>query len=52
MLVGDVIISRDNLVTNGERKTSSRTEILSKIRLSKRLCRGAMSRELDHDRYI
>ena len=49
-LVGDVIISRDSLVTNGEKETSLVTEILSKTRSSKRLCRGAMSRELDHHR--
>ena len=49
-LVGDVIISRDSLVTNGEKETSLVTEILSKTRSSKRLCRGARSRELDHHR--
>ena len=49
-MVGDAMISRDTLVTNGERETSSMTEILSKTRSSKRLCRGAMSWEFDHDR--
>ena len=49
-LVGDVIISCDRLVTNGERETFATSEFLSKTRSSKRLCRGAMSREFDHNR--
>ena len=49
-LEGDVIMSRDSLVTNGEKETSLVTEILSKTRSSKRLYRGAMLRELDHHR--
>ena len=49
-LVSDVIISRDSLVTNGEEETTLVSEILFKTRSSKRLCRGAMSRELDHNR--
>ena len=49
-LVGDVITSRDKLVKNGKRDTSSRTEILLKTWSSKRLCRVTMSRELDHNR--
>ena len=39
-------------MTNGERETSLMTDILSKTWSSKRLCRGAMSRELDHDRLL
>ena len=49
-LVGDIIILHDSLVTNDEKVTSRVIEILSKTRSSKRLCRGAMSRELDHHR--
>ena len=49
-LVGDVIISHDSLVTNGEKETSLVSEILTKTRSSKRLCRGAMSQESDHYR--
>ena len=40
----------DSFVTNGEKETSLLTEILAKTRSSKRLCRGAMSRELNHNR--
>ena len=49
-LVGDVIILHNSLGINGERETFSTTEILSKTRSCKWLCKGAMLRELDHNR--
>ena len=48
--LGDVIILRDCLITNGERETFVTSEFLPTTRSSKRLCRGAMLREFDHDR--
>ena len=49
-LCGDMILSRDNLVTNSKGEASLMKEILSKIRSGKWLCRGAMSLEIDQDR--
>ena len=50
MLEGVSILSCDSLVTNGEKETSSVTEILLKTRASKCLCRRMwnMSRLLGH----